>query len=84
MALEGKLISRAAAEERMLKKLGRSLTEDIAPLLPAGITFNEDDAIDAFGKVWFELIARIKGEPWKLTDKAIEELRQRRYPNLLS
>jgi predicted nucleotidyltransferase component of viral defense system len=84
LALEGKLISRAVAEERMLKKLGRSLTEDIAPLLPAGITFNEDDAIVAFGTVWIELIARIKGEPWKLTDKAIEELRQKRYPNLLS
>lgn len=84
LALEGKPISRAVAEERMLKKLGRSLTEDIAPLLPTGITFNEDDALIAFGNVWFDLIARIKGEPWKLTDKAIEELRQKRYPNLLS
>jgi Nucleotidyl transferase AbiEii toxin, Type IV TA system len=84
LALEGKPISRAAAEERMLKKLGRSLTEGIAPLLPAGITFNEDDALVAFGKVLFELIARIKGEPWKLTDKALEGLRQKKYPNLLS
>jgi hypothetical protein len=32
----------------------------------------------------FELIARIKDEPWKLTHKAIEKLRQKRYPNLLS
>jgi predicted nucleotidyltransferase component of viral defense system len=64
LALEGKPISRAVAEERMLTKLGRSLTEDISPLLPAGTTFN--DAITAFGvafgDVWFELIARIKGE----------------------
>jgi len=83
VALEGRSIGRATAEERMLKKLGRSLTEDIAPLLPAGITFNEDDAIVAFGKIWFELIARIKGEPWRLTDIALERLRQK-YPKLLS
>jgi hypothetical protein len=53
LAVEGKPISRAIAEERMLTKLGRSLTEDIAPFLPAGITFSEDDAITAFGTVWF-------------------------------
>lgn len=74
----------AVAEQRMLEKLTRSLTEDIAPLLPAGVTFTEDDAIDAFGKVWTELVARIKGDPWKLTDKVIEELRQKKHPNLLS
>lgn len=84
LVLEGKPITRAVAEQRMLEKLTRSLTEDIAPLLPAGVTFTEDDAIDAFGKVWTELVARIKGDPWKLTDKVIEELRQKKHPNLLS
>jgi len=84
LALEGKSITRAAAEQRMLEKLTRSLTEDIAPLLPTGVTFTEDDAIDAFGKVWTELVARIKGNPWKVTDKVVEELRQKKYPNLLS
>jgi len=84
LALDGKPITRAAAEQRMLEKLAWSLTDDIAPLLPTGITFTEDDAIDAFGKVWTELVARIKGDPWKLTDKVVEELRQKRYPNLLS
>ncbi len=83
LALEGKPISRAIAEQRMLEKLSRSLIEDIAPLLPAGITFGEDDAITAFGTIWLELITRIKGEPWKLTNKAIEEIRQKKYPNLL-
>lgn len=83
LALGGTSISRAMAEERMLKKLTRSLTEDIAPLLPTGITFTEDEAIIAFGKVWFELIGRIKGEPWKLTEKVIEQLRQKKYPDLL-
>jgi predicted nucleotidyltransferase component of viral defense system len=37
LALEGKPITRAIAERRMLEKLTRSLIEDIAPLLPAGI-----------------------------------------------
>ena len=36
LALEGHPISRANAEERMLKKLNQSLTEDIAPLLSPG------------------------------------------------
>jgi len=67
---EGKPITRAAAEQRMLEKLTRSLTEDIEPLLSAGARFNDDDAIDAFEKVWIELIIKIKGDAWKLTDKA--------------
>ncbi len=83
LALEGKPISRAVAEQRMLEKLTRNLIEDIAPLLPAGIRFNDDDAMRAFERVWSELIVRIKGDTWKLTDKAIEELRQKRYPGLL-
>lgn len=83
LALEGKPISRAIAEQRMLEKLTRSLTEDIAPLLPAGIRFNDDDALQAFERVWTELIALIKGDAWKLTEKAIEELRVRKYPGLL-
>ena len=81
---EGNTITRAHAEERMLNKLTRSLIEDIAPLLPAGVRFNDDDAVLAFERVWRELIARIKGDPWKLTDKALEELRAKKYPGLLS
>ena len=84
LALEGKPISRANAEQRMLEKLTRSLTEDIAPLLPPGVHFHEDDAVAAFESIWTTLIARIKGEPWKQTDRAIEELRQMKYPGLLS
>jgi len=48
VALEGHRISRAIAGQRMLRKLARSLTEDIAPLLPAGVHFTEAHAIDAF------------------------------------
>ena len=83
LKLEGKPITRAIAEQRMLEKLTRSLTEDIVPLLAAGGHFNDDDAIDAFETVWAELVVKIKGDTWKLTDQAIEELRQKKYPNLL-
>lgn len=82
LALEGKSISRAVAEQRMLEKFTRSLTEDIDPLLPVGMSFDDRTAVGAFERIWTELIPRIQGEPWKLTDKAIEELRTRR-PGLL-
>jgi predicted nucleotidyltransferase component of viral defense system len=83
LALEGKPITRAIAEQRMLEKLTRSLIEDIAPLLPAGIRFNDEDALHAFERVWMVLITCIKGDAWKLTDKAIDELREKKYPDLL-
>lgn len=80
---EGKAITRAMAEQRMLEKLTRSLTEDIAPLLPAGIRFDEADALRAFERVWTELVARLKGDPWKSTDKVVAALREKGYPALL-
>jgi predicted nucleotidyltransferase component of viral defense system len=83
LALEGKPITRAVAEQRMLQKLTRSLTEDIAPLLPAGVRFNDDDAVAAFERVWTKLVVRLKGGGWKLTDKVIAELRGKGYPQLL-
>jgi predicted nucleotidyltransferase component of viral defense system len=84
LTLEGHSISRANAEERMLKKLNQSLTEDIAPLLPAGVSFSDDDAIAAFGRVWGELIKRIPGDPWKSSQAVIEEIRKAKIPALLS
>jgi predicted nucleotidyltransferase component of viral defense system len=69
-------ITRANAEMAMLRKLKRSLTEDISPLLPAGVKYEDADALAAFEAVWFGLIARIKGEPWKQSQAAIEELRK--------
>jgi predicted nucleotidyltransferase component of viral defense system len=83
LALEGRPITRAVAEQRMLEKLTRSLTEDVAPLLPMGVHFNDDDAMRAFERVWNELIARFRGDAWKLTGKALDELRSKKYPNLL-
>jgi len=67
----------------MLEKLTHSLTEDISPLLPVGVEFTDEDALRAFGRVWYGLIARIKGDPWKLTEKVVEELRQKKFPRLL-
>lgn len=84
LALEGNPISRAVAERRMLEKLTHNLNDDIAPLLSADITFNENDSIQAFNAVWETLIVLIPGDPWKLTSKIVEELRETRYPNLLA
>jgi len=83
LELEGHPISRAEAERRMLEKLNRSLTDDVDPLLPIGVRFSEDDAIEAFGRVWNGLIVRIMGGAWKLSDKAVEELREKKHPKLL-
>lgn len=83
LALEGKPITRAMAEQRMLENLTRSLTEDVAPMLPASLCWSEEDAIQAFERVWTELIERIGGDRWKLSDAVIEELRAMRYPALL-
>jgi predicted nucleotidyltransferase component of viral defense system len=83
LALNGKPITRANAEQRMLEKLTHSLTEDIGPLLPPGIKFHDDDAVAAFESIWTILITRIKGDSWKQTDRAIEELRKKKYPTLL-
>jgi predicted nucleotidyltransferase component of viral defense system len=76
LAHEGQRITRANAEQRMLEKLTRSLTEDIAPLLPPGIVFTDATALTAFEHVWFKLITRIDGDPWKTTLAVVEELRK--------
>lgn len=83
LAIEETSIGRANAEERMLKKLNRSLTEDIVPLLPSGVSFNDEAAIAAFGRIWRELIGRIAGAPWKSSQKVIESIRKSAIPTLL-
>lgn len=83
LALEGVQITRAIAEQRMLAKLARSLTEDIAPLLPVGVRYDDAEALDAFESVWLNLITLIKGESWKLTRKTIEDLRSQGILGLL-
>jgi hypothetical protein len=83
LALEGHPITRANAEERMLYKLNQSLTDDIAPLLPAHVTYSDEDAIAAFGRVWRDLIGHIPGDPWKLSQAVIDEIRAGAIPGLL-
>lgn len=83
LAQEGRPIHRADAEERMLKKLSKSLTEDITPLLPVGVSFDDDAALKAFGKVWSELIVRLPGDSWKSTKAVIQALRESKIPTLL-
>ena len=66
-----------------LEQENRSLTEDIAPLLPTGATFSDDEAIPAFERIWFELISRIKGDPWKLSLRTIEKVQRVKFPTFL-
>jgi predicted nucleotidyltransferase component of viral defense system len=80
---DGHPITRAIAEERMLNKLNTSLTEDIAPLLPPGVNFDEAAAIAAFSLVWQTLITRLPGEPWKSTPAVIATIRATKIPALL-
>jgi predicted nucleotidyltransferase component of viral defense system len=84
LKMEGLVISRNEAERRMLEKLRGSLVEDVEPLLPVGICFDESEAVRAFERVWRELISNIPGEPWRLTEETFEKLRKGRYPNLLA
>ena len=83
LGLEGVIIGRAAAEQRLLERLERSLTEDVVPLLPAGITFSDDEAVAAIERIWHDLVPRLRGEPWKLSGEFIDAIRVQRYPNFL-
>ena len=83
MMMEGKIITRALAEQRMLEKLGPNLADDIGPLLPIGTRYHHDDAIIAFNNVWRKLISKLEGDPWKLSEETIAKLREKREPNLI-
>jgi hypothetical protein len=83
LAHEGNQITRAMAEERMLAKLTRSLTDDIAPLLSAGVVYREAEAQLAFERVWVRLIARLSGAALHRSDSVIAELRASSFPSLL-
>ena len=52
-------------------------------MLPAGITFDDDEAVAAVGRVLTELVPRLHGDPWKLSDEYIEAVRANRYPGFL-
>lgn len=83
LAIEGQSITKAVAEQRMLEKLSHSLTEDIALLLPADVTFSDDQALKAYERVWSELVTRLPGSSWKSTGKMVAALRKAKFPELL-
>jgi predicted nucleotidyltransferase component of viral defense system len=80
---EGTQISRANAEERMLEKLTRSLTDDIRPMLAANAVYGDNDALEAFERVWFSLIVGLNGEAWHKSEAVIDEFRATSLPKLL-
>jgi hypothetical protein len=59
------------------------LTEDVTPLLPSGVRFDDADAVKAFGRVWGELVSRLSGDPWKSSHSVIETIRKTTIPDLL-
>jgi hypothetical protein len=67
----------------MLDKLTRSLTDDIKPMLAAGVVYGDNDALEAFERVWFGLIAGLHGEPWHKSEAVIDEFRSTSFPSLL-
>ena len=81
--IEGVSIGRAAAEQRLLERLQRSLTEDVVPLLPVGVTFSEEDAVVAIERILQELVPRLRGESWRRSGEFIEAIRADRHPNFL-
>lgn len=83
LAQEEIQITRANAEQRMLEKLTKNLTEDIAPLLPASVSYDQNDAIEAFNRTWRELISQIPGDSWKLSEEKITALQNSKHPTLL-
>jgi len=83
LELEGLSIGRAAAEQRLIERLERSLTEDVLPLLPAGVTFTDHEAIAAVGRIWYGLVPLLRGESWKLSAETIEAVRAGRHPEFL-
>ena len=83
LGLEGKAIGRAAAGQRLLERLERSLIEDVTPLLPVGVGFTEENAVRAIERIWRELVPRLEGEPWRLAGEMIDAIRGAKYAEFL-
>ena len=41
-------------------------------------------SLQAFERVWKDLVMRLRGDSWKATGKAVAELRAARFPSLLN
>ena len=68
----------------MLDKLTRSLTDDIRPMLAADVVYGDDEALEAFARVWFGLIVGLNGEPWHKSEAVIDEFRSTSLPKLFA
>ena len=55
----------------------------VEPLLLVGARFDQAVAIEAFNDVWRQLIARMRGDAWRLSTEVIEQLRRRHIGLLL-
>lgn len=69
-------ITRAEAEHRMLTRLRRPrFLEDLRPLLPSTAlsAFGDASTLEAFRKVFDQIIALIPGEPWAKTGEILKE-----------
>jgi len=74
MDAQGKNLTRAQAEQRMLNKLAHAdLLADVRPLLAvdAAAALNEDNMNAAFMDVFTRFVARISGAPWALTEERL-------------
>ena len=70
LALSGRAISRAQAQERMFAKLAKPrFLLDVRPLLPAARAeaLTEESTAEAFRRVFMTLVDRLPGEPWRRT-----------------
>ena len=70
LALSGRAISRAQAQERMFAKLAKPrFLLDVRPLLPAARAeaLTEESTAEAFRRVFMTLVDRLPGEPWGKT-----------------
>ena len=71
------------AIHKLLFKRPLRYSEDIEPLLPVGVRFDEAVTIEAFNDVWSTLIARLCGDAWRLSADVVAQLRTK-YPRLLT
>ncbi len=70
LALSGRAISRAQAQERMFAKLANPhFMFDVRPLLPAAQAeiLTEESTAEAFRRVFMTLVDQLPGEPWRRT-----------------
>ena len=67
----------------MLDKLTRSLTDDINRCSRQTSPIGDDDALEAFARVWYGLIVGLNGEAWHKSEEVIDEFRVTSIPSLL-